>query len=243
MDVIALAQAGFANAVAPLGTAVTEAQLALLWQLADEPVVCLDGDEAGLRAAHRLIERALPVLKPGKSLRFALLPAGQDPDSLLRSAGRGALERRLADALPLIEFLWRRELAGRSLSTPERRAALTQRWHAAGAERRRPRAPLAVPPGGPAAAAHGVRSPRAAGTRPGPDAARPGRRRRRVTAPGRAAGPARARRCAPAVRPDPGAPGAAAPRRGGVRRARIRRAGARRAAPGNSFLVRQVRPP
>jgi DNA primase len=129
MDVIALAQAGFANAVAPLGTAVTEAQLALLWQLADEPVVCLDGDEAGLRAAHRLIERALPVLKPGKSLRFALLPAGQDPDSLLRNAGRGALERRLADALPLVEFLWRRELAGRSLSTPERRAALTQRWH------------------------------------------------------------------------------------------------------------------
>jgi DNA primase len=101
MDVIALAQAGFANAVAPLGTAVTEAQLALLWQLADEPVVCLDGDEAGLRAAHRLVERALPVLKPGKSLRFAVLPVGQDPDSLLRAAGREALVRRLDEALPL----------------------------------------------------------------------------------------------------------------------------------------------
>ena len=106
MDVIALAQAGFANAVAPLGTAVTEAQLALLWQLADEPVVCLDGDEAGLRAAHRLIERALPLLKPGKSLRFALLPAGQDPDSLLRAArarGAGAPARRrvAADRVPV----------------------------------------------------------------------------------------------------------------------------------------------
>jgi DNA primase len=129
MDVIALAQAGFANAVAPLGTAVTEAQLALLWQLADEPVVCLDGDEAGLRAAHRLIERALPVLKPGKSLRFALLPAGQDPDSLLRAAGREAVARRLDDTLPLIEFLWRRERAGYNFGTPERRAAFSQRCH------------------------------------------------------------------------------------------------------------------
>ena len=71
MDVIALAQAGFAHAVAPLGTAIGEAQLALLWQLADEPLICLDGDEAGLRAGHRLIERALPLLQPGKSLRFA----------------------------------------------------------------------------------------------------------------------------------------------------------------------------
>jgi DNA primase len=129
MDVIALAQAGFANAVAPLGTAVSEAQLALLWQLADEPVVCLDSDEAGLRAAHRLIERALPLLKPGKSLRFALLPAGQDPDGLLRRAGREALARRLDDAVPLIEFLWRRERAGRSFVTPERRAAFSQRCH------------------------------------------------------------------------------------------------------------------
>ena len=129
MDVIALAQAGFANAVAPLGTAVSEAQLALLWQLADEPVVCLDSDEAGLRAAHRLIERALPVLKPGKSLQFAFLPRGQDPDSVLRRRGRDFLAKVVGEAIPLIEFLWRRELAGRSLSTPERRAALAQRWH------------------------------------------------------------------------------------------------------------------
>ena len=85
MDVIALAQAGFAHAVAPLGTAIGEAQLAQLWQLADEPLICLDGDEAGLRAGHRLIERALPLLKPGKSLRFAILPPGRDPDSVLRA--------------------------------------------------------------------------------------------------------------------------------------------------------------
>ena len=89
MDVIALAQAGFTHAVAALGTAIGEAQLAQLWQLADEPLICLDGDEAGLQAGHRLAERALAVLKPGKSLRFAILPPGRDPDSVLR-AGSGA---------------------------------------------------------------------------------------------------------------------------------------------------------
>jgi DNA primase len=130
MDVIALARAGFANAVAPLGTAVSEAQLGLLWRLADEPQVCLDSDEAGLRAAHRLIERALPLLQPGKSLRFVLLPPGQDPDSLLRAAGAEALRARVEEALPLIDFLWQRELAGRSLATPERRAAFKQRLRA-----------------------------------------------------------------------------------------------------------------
>ncbi len=128
MDVIALAQAGFANAVAPLGTAITEAQLALLWQLADEPVVCLDGDEAGLRAAHRLIERALPVLSPGKSLRFALLPPGQDPDSLLRRRGRGFLGKVIEEAIPLHELLWSRETASRSLHVPQQRSALEKRF-------------------------------------------------------------------------------------------------------------------
>ncbi len=128
MDVIALAQAGFANAVAPLGTAITEAQLALLWQLADEPVVCLDGDEAGLRAAHRLIERALPVLSPGKSLRFALLPPGQDPDSLLRRRGRGFLAKVIEEAVPLHELLWSRETATRSLHVPQQRLALEKRF-------------------------------------------------------------------------------------------------------------------
>ncbi|HEX3209622.1 MAG TPA: DNA primase [Geminicoccaceae bacterium] len=128
MDVIALAQAGFANAVAPLGTAVTEAQLAQLWQLAEEPVVCLDGDEAGLRAAHRMVERALPLLQPGKSLRFALLPPGQDPDSVLRRRGRGFLGKVIEEAIPLDELLWTREIASRSVHVPQHRSALEKRF-------------------------------------------------------------------------------------------------------------------
>jgi DNA primase len=127
MDVIALAQAGFAHAVAPLGTAVTEAQLAALWQLADEPILCLDSDEAGLRAGARVIERALPLLQPGKSLRFALLPQGADPDEVLRIWGRQRLAQTLAEAKPLIEFLWDSETRQRNVDTPERRAALRQR--------------------------------------------------------------------------------------------------------------------
>src|SRR5690606_8584162 len=118
MDVIALAQAGFANAVAALGTAIGEGQLAQLWQLADEPVICLDGDEAGLQAGHRLAERALAVLKPGKSLRFAVLPPGRDPDSMLRPGsgafrGAQALQLVLDEAIPLLDFLWARESATR----------------------------------------------------------------------------------------------------------------------------------
>jgi DNA primase len=127
MDVIALAQAGLGHAVAPLGTAITEAQLGLLWQLADEPIVCLDGDDAGLRAAGRLIERALPVLKPGKSLRFALLPAGHDPDSALRTWGRESLAARLDEAMGLAEFLWSIETRGVNMASVERRAALDRR--------------------------------------------------------------------------------------------------------------------
>jgi DNA primase len=127
MDVIALAQAGFGHAVAPLGTAISEAQLGLLWQLADEPIVCLDGDDAGLCAAGRLIERALPALKPGKSLRFALLPAGHDPDSALRTWGRESLAARLDEALGLAEFVWSVETRGVNMASMERRAALDRR--------------------------------------------------------------------------------------------------------------------
>ena len=127
MDVIALARAGFENAVAPLGTAVTEAQLALLWQMAEEPVICLDGDEAGLRAGHRLIERALPHLKPGKSLRFAVLPKGSDPDDLLRNTGADSLDYWLSQARPLLDFLWDSETRQRNFDTPERQAALRNR--------------------------------------------------------------------------------------------------------------------
>ncbi len=127
MDVIALAKAGFDNAVAPLGTAVSETQLTLLWQMADEPIICLDGDEAGLRAGHRLIERALPHLKPGKSLRFALLPKGSDPDDLVKHEGADSLKHWLEQAHPLLDFLWDSETRKSSFDTPERQAALRNR--------------------------------------------------------------------------------------------------------------------
>ena len=124
MDVIALDRAGFGAAVAPLGTAVTETQLQMLWRIADEPIVALDGDRAGLAAAHRVIDLALPLLEAGKSLRFALMPEGQDPDDLLRAEGAGAVRRLLDEALPMVQLLWRRETEGRSHDSPERRAAL-----------------------------------------------------------------------------------------------------------------------
>jgi DNA primase len=124
MDVIALHAGGFKGAVAPLGTALGENQLELLWRLAPEPTICLDGDAAGQRAAKRAAERALPRLQPGRSLRFATLPAGEDPDSLLRSGGRAAFEEALAGAQPLVEAVWNATLAERPIDTPERRAAL-----------------------------------------------------------------------------------------------------------------------
>jgi DNA primase len=127
VDVIAMVTAGFPAAVAPLGTALTEDQLALLWKMADEPVLCFDGDKAGLRAAYRAVELAMPRLKPGKSLKFALLPEGQDPDDLLRSAGREAVAEVVGAARPLAAMLWARETEGHSFDTPERRAALEAR--------------------------------------------------------------------------------------------------------------------
>ncbi|MCB2108725.1 MAG: DNA primase [Rhodobacteraceae bacterium] len=122
MDVIALAQAGFANAVAPLGTALTEHQLDLLWKIVPEPVMCFDGDKAGQRAAARAASLALPRLKPGHSLQFALLPGGQDPDDLVRHGGPKAFETILAEALPLSEVTWRELTATHATDTPERRA-------------------------------------------------------------------------------------------------------------------------
>jgi len=126
MDVIALAQAGFPAAVAPLGTAITEEQIAELWRLADEPTVCLDGDSAGRRAGYRLIERALPQLKPGFSLSFALLPQGEDPDSLVSAQGAQAFRKVVDGARPLAELLWMKQVENRPLDTPERRAGLRQ---------------------------------------------------------------------------------------------------------------------
>ncbi len=131
MDVIALAKYGFDHAVAPLGTALTEDQLELLWRAGPEPILCFDGDKAGLRAAFRSVERALPLLRPGQSLRFALLPDGQDPDDLLRDKGRPAMEQVLERALPLVDMLWQREVEAEPLSTPEDKAGLKDRLYAA----------------------------------------------------------------------------------------------------------------
>ncbi len=127
VDVIAMVTAGFGGAVAPLGTALTENQLALLWKMADEPILCFDGDRAGQKAAFRAADLALPGLLPGKSLRFALLPEGQDPDDLARSGGRVAIEEVISAARGLADMLWSREIGGGSFATPERRAALEAR--------------------------------------------------------------------------------------------------------------------
>jgi DNA primase len=127
MDVIALHQAGFANTVATLGTAFTERQMELLWQLAPEPVICFDGDKAGEAAAARAIDRMLPTLREGHSFRFAFLPQGSDPDDLVRSGGPRALAECLAASHPLIDVLWRRERSAQALDTPERRAAFEAR--------------------------------------------------------------------------------------------------------------------
>jgi DNA primase len=127
MDVIALHQAGFAHAVATLGTAFTERQMELLWQLAPEPTVCFDGDRAGEAGAARAIDRMLPNLREGRSFRFAFLPQGSDPDDLVRSKGARALAEILAGARPLIDVLWQRELKAHAIDTPERRAAFEER--------------------------------------------------------------------------------------------------------------------
>ncbi len=124
MDVIALAQAGFPAAVAPLGTAVTEEQIAELWRLVPEPIICLDGDAAGQRAGQRAAERALPLLRPGQSLRFATLPEGEDPDSLLQAAGTDAFQAILDRARPLSELIWLSAVSGGRFDTPERQAGL-----------------------------------------------------------------------------------------------------------------------
>jgi DNA primase len=130
MDVIALAEAGFAHAVAPLGTAVTEAQLAALWKLAPEPLVALDGDRAGIEAAHRLIALALPLLAPGRALRFVLMPTGQDPDEVIRDGGAPAMQALLDASRPMAELIWTRETDGQVFDSPERRAALDARLKA-----------------------------------------------------------------------------------------------------------------
>ncbi|PZP20067.1 MAG: DNA primase, partial [Sphingomonas hengshuiensis] len=127
MDVIALAQAGFAEAVAPLGTALTEAQLERVWRLSDVPLLCFDGDSAGQKAAVRAAHRALPMLSPGRSLAFVTLPAGQDTDDVIRARGAAAMAALLDETEPLVDRLWASELTAEPLTTPEQRAGLKQR--------------------------------------------------------------------------------------------------------------------
>lgn len=122
VDAIAMHRAGLSHAVAPLGTALTAEQLALLWRIAPEPVLCFDGDAAGLKAAYRALDLALPLLQPGHSLRFSFMPEGQDPDDLFRSSGADAVKAVVSSAEPLADVLWRRALAGNDRSTPERKA-------------------------------------------------------------------------------------------------------------------------
>jgi DNA primase len=127
MDVIALAAAGIEEAVAPMGTALTERQIELLWRLTDKPILCFDGDAAGRRAAMRAATRALPILKPGHSLEFVSLPAGMDPDDLIKARGSEAMETLLAEPGSLLGMLWDHEREAAPLSSPEDKAGLKER--------------------------------------------------------------------------------------------------------------------
>ncbi|MDE9449311.1 DNA primase [Aliiroseovarius sp. Z3] len=131
MDVIALSEAGFGATVAPLGTAITEDQLRLLWRIAPEPIIALDGDKAGLNAAMRVIDNALPLLEAGQSLRFAIMPEGKDPDDLVKESGPEAMQALINGAIPMVDLLWRRETEGKVFDSPERKAALDKDLRAA----------------------------------------------------------------------------------------------------------------
>ena len=131
VDAISLAEAGIGTAVAPLGTALTEEQLDLLWRAGPEPILCFDGDAAGIRAAWRACDRALPLIEPGKTLFFVLLPDGMDPDDVVRVRGAQAMRDMLGGARPLVDLLWARELEAEPLDTPERKAGFEARLMAA----------------------------------------------------------------------------------------------------------------
>ena len=179
MDAIALAQAGIGNVVAPLGTALTENQLELLWRMSPEPVMCFDGDKAGLKAAWRAADLALPLVQAGRSLRFALLPEGQDPDDLVKAEGPQAFTKVLNEARPLADLIWARETSGGVFDTPEKRAELEKtlreltgrikdesvRFHYQQEMRERVQTFFGAGPG---------RGPRGGGPRPGGKGGRPG---------------------------------------------------------------------
>ena len=124
MDVIALDSGNFNGAIAPLGTAITEKQLQLMWRISPEPIIALDGDKAGLRAAYRLIDLSLPLLQTGKALRFSIMPEGKDPDDLIRNEGASLFKNLIDEAVPMVDLIWRRETEGKSFDSPERRAGL-----------------------------------------------------------------------------------------------------------------------
>jgi DNA primase len=127
MDVIALDRAGISEVVAPNGTAVTEAQLERMWRLEPSPILCFDGDAAGRKAAIRAATRALPHIQPDRTLRFVELPAGEDPDDVVKTGGRDAFEALLGKPEPLDARLWRHEFGAEPLTTPEAWAGLKQR--------------------------------------------------------------------------------------------------------------------
>jgi len=124
MDVIALDSGNFNGAIAPLGTAITEKQLQLMWRISPEPIIALDGDKAGLRAAYRLIDLSLPLLRTGKALRFSIMPEGKDPDDLIRNEGASVFKNLIDEAVPMVDLIWKRETEGKSFDSPERRAGL-----------------------------------------------------------------------------------------------------------------------
>ncbi|MFT4090454.1 MAG: DNA primase [Asticcacaulis sp.] len=133
MDVLACQRAQI-SAVAPLGTALTEEQIDVLWRRHPEPTLCFDGDGAGQRAANRALDRALPKLKPGKSFKVCLIAGGQDPDDILREKGALALREAVSQTQPFVEVLFKREQELEPLDTPERKAGLKKRLRALSAQ-------------------------------------------------------------------------------------------------------------
>ena len=128
MDVISMTQAGLQNVVAPLGTSLSEEQLVLLWKVCDEPLICMDGDNAGYRSAVRTLNLAIPILKPGKSLSFVFLPDGEDPDSILEKHKKAAMQKLLENSVSMFDFCWKIEFDYSKLDTPESRAGFRARF-------------------------------------------------------------------------------------------------------------------
>lgn len=124
MDVIALDRYGFGYAVAPLGTALTEEQILEAWKVTPEPILCFDGDNAGVKAAIRSVDRVLPILKAGYSLKYVFLPDKQDPDEFLKAQGSEAFSKYLQNTMPLVHLLWKKNFDGVPVDTPEQKALI-----------------------------------------------------------------------------------------------------------------------